>query len=259
MFKALWGMGGALESQLDSILEAGYVGIETPLPDDAQGFGRVVARRGLRLVVQAFPLSVAELEHALARAVEAGAEKLNVHSGRDWWSRQQGLDYFGAAVELAAGSPIPLLHETHRGRLLYSAASTADTLQAVPELRITADFSHWTCVSESLLEDQQAAVELAASRTAHLHARVGHEEGPQVSDPRAPEWSRQVARFEEMWDLVRERCGLEELTVVPEFGPPNYMPTQPYTGMPVADLWDVCLSMKTRLERRWDASAAEAR
>ncbi len=61
-------------------------------------------------------------------------------------------------------------------------------MEKIPELRITFDVSHWCNVHESLLEDQPETVDMTLQRVDHIHARIGHPEGPQVNDPRAPEW-----------------------------------------------------------------------
>ena len=56
-----------------------------------------------------------------------------------------------------------------------------DCLHNFPSLRLALDISHWICVSESYLEDQQEAIDLSIQHTVHLHARVGHREGLQVT------------------------------------------------------------------------------
>ena len=43
---------------------------------------------------------------------------------------------------------VPVVFETHRTRLLYAPWTTARYCEAIPELRITADFSHFTTVAE---------------------------------------------------------------------------------------------------------------
>ncbi|MEY3897863.1 MAG: hypothetical protein RLZZ214_3384, partial [Verrucomicrobiota bacterium] len=109
--------------------------------------------------------------------------------------------------------------------------------------KLTCDFSHWVCVAERLLEDCNEIIQLAADHCHHLHARVGHEEGPQVSDPRAPEWSRHLAAHEAWWDTIwtsQKRRGLATTGLVPEFGPAPYQQLLPYTQAPVADLADIC-------------------
>jgi len=122
-------------------------------------------------------------------------------------------------------------------------------------LKLTCDFSHWVCVAERLLEDCGDIIQLAAQRCQHLHARVGFEEGPQVSDPRAPEWARHVAVHEGWWDQIwsaQAKRGLEIPTLTPEFGPAPYLPLLPYTQMPVANLSDICDWMAHRQKNRFE-------
>jgi sugar phosphate isomerase/epimerase len=249
-FKATWGMSGSLGEQLDRIKEAGFDGSEATLPEDVASFRGESAARGLHYAALAFPLSVAEAEQALDAAVDSGACLLNLHSGKDWWPFEQGVAYFEGVEKLREASPIPICHETHRGRLLFSPAVTAAYLREVPGIQLAADFSHWTCVCESMLEDQTEAVNLAIEHTIHIHSRVGHEEGPQVSDPRAPEFAGRLATFTGWWQAIVDsarRRNLPWIGIDPEFGPPGYMPTLPYTRQPVADLWEVCVWMRDRL------------
>lgn len=118
-------------------------------------------------------------------------------------------------------------------------------------------------VHESDLSDQDHNVELAITRSDHIHARVGYEEGPQVSDPRAPEWERHLANHLRLWQRIIDHhrsSGSALLTITPEFGPPNYMHTLPFTNKPVADTWKVNVYMRDLLARelRWSTSEAEA-
>ena len=104
-----------------------------------------------------------------------------------------------------------------------------------------------------MLTDQADTVQLALQRTAHIHARVGHPEGPQVNDPRAPEWEKIVARHLGWWDEVikRQKANGKTTTILTEFGPPDYMPTEPYTRKPLADQWAVNVYMMQLLRKRY--------
>ena len=122
-----------------------------------------------------------------------------------------------------------------------------------PALKITFDVSHWCNVSESLLQDQPANVALAIERAEHIHARIGHAEGPQVNDPRAPEWEAAVKAHFAWWDKIVERKKQkgELLTILTEFGPPDYMPTMAYTRQPLADQWAINVYMMQLLRKRY--------
>jgi hypothetical protein len=153
-------------------------------------------------------------------------------------------------VQLTQNSGIPILIETHRGRPTYSAIETRKYLEALPELRLTADFSHWMVVHESDLSDQRDTVELAMTRADYIHARVGYAEGPQIPDPRAPEWQHAVDSHVRLWQMIvdhKKSSGKESLYITPEFGPPAYMHTAPFTNQPVGDVWEQNVYMRDLL------------
>jgi hypothetical protein len=160
---------------------------------------------------------------------------------------------FRRARQLEVELGVRVVHEIHRGRATFSTTATAALLEELPDLKLAADFSHWCCVHESLLADQEERVERAIKRSYHIHARVGHPEGPQVTDPRAPEWQEAVAAHLGWWQRIVDHhraSGSAILTICPEFGPPGYMPTLPYTRQPVADLWELNCYMKDLLQKR---------
>ena len=165
----------------------------------------------------------------------------------------QGKTFIEHTIALAKSTGIKICHETHRSRLLYSTPVASHYIETVPDLRITFDVSHWCNVHESLLEDQQETVDMALKRVDHIHARIGHAEGPQVNDPRAPEWDETVKAHFTWWDKIVEmkKQKGEVLTILTEFGPPDYMPTMPYTKQPLADQWAINVHMMHLLRKRY--------
>ncbi len=178
---------------------------------------------------------------------------INCHSGRDYFSYEENKSFIDYTVELSKKSGIRISHETHRARMLYSAPVGKYFMQQNPDLKITLDISHWCNVSETLLHNQRDAVNLAIERTDHIHARIGHEQGPQVNDPRAPEWEHVVNTHLAWWDAVvaRKKERGEIITILTEFGPPNYMPTEPYTRKSLSDQWEVNVYMMNLLRKRY--------
>ena len=127
-------------------------------------------------------------------------------------------------------------------------------LRELPGLELTADLSHWCCGCESLLEDQQHNLAVTLPRVRHIHARVGHAQGPQVSDFRAPEWSMELARHLEWWDHIvalRRADGAVSMTLTPEFGPAPYTAALPYGGALVSDPWALNVAMLGLLRERY--------
>jgi sugar phosphate isomerase/epimerase len=250
------------------VRDAGYDGVETSLPlNDRRGTEEALsalAAEGLGLIAQHwetadpdFDRHRAEYRSRMEWLAAAKPAFINSQTGRDWFSPEWNRALIAEAREVSARTSVPILHETHRGKFSFCAAVAATYLRDDPRLRISADFSHWCVVSESLLADQQASLDIAIARADHLHARVGYAEGPQVSDPRAPEWRDALEAHLVWWDRIVERRrgeGAAVFTVTPEFGPAPYMPAIPCTGEPVADQWAVNLHMMDLLRCRWAGS-----
>lgn len=199
---------------------------------------------------QTYQDHIKSLESQFEFAEQCQVAFINSHAGRDIFSFEENVQVFQRVTQLSQSSGIPILIETHRGRPTYSAIETRKYLEAVPELRLCADFSHWMVVHESDLTDQRATVKLAVSRADYIHARVGYAEGPQIPDPRAPEWQHAVTTHLGLWQQIidqHKRNGKENLYITPEFGPPAYMHTAPFTNQPVGDVWEQNVYMKDLL------------
>ncbi|MCH5721044.1 hypothetical protein [Niabella hibiscisoli] len=130
---------------------------------------------------------------------------INNHSGKDYFSFDDNAKFIEFTLALAKQTGIKMCHETHRGRMLYAAPVAKTFMNRYPDLKLTLDISHWCCVHESLLGDQQETVGQALDRVEHIHARIGHPQGPQVNDPKAPEWEGAVKAHFAWWDKVVER------------------------------------------------------
>jgi hypothetical protein len=178
---------------------------------------------------------------------------INCHSGRDFFPMEENGKFIDHTTKVAKETGIVVCHETHRSRILYAAHVTKQYIQKYPDLRLTLDISHWCNVHESFLNDQEETVQLALTKTDHVHARIGHQEGPQVNDPRAPEWEGAVKRHFEWWDAIVQMKikSTNKLTILTEFGPPHYLPALPYTQQPVADQWGINEYMMQLLRKRY--------
>jgi hypothetical protein len=262
--KSLWGMEGSLESQFELIASAGYDGIESPLPNmiekffgfpaDEKQFRGLLEQYSLQYIAMVFTDGINHAQSfndQVERAAEWAPIMINSHSARDSMTFEEQAEFFEQALAVEQKVGIPVGHETHRGRAMFTPWTTGALLREFPELKLTADFSHWVCVCESLLEDQKEHLEIAIKRTIHIHTRVGYAQGPQVPHPGAPEYSLELNSHEHWWKQIAEAQALAgtQLTFTPEFGPPPYMPRLPFTNQPVAELWQVCLWMKKRLEQ----------
>ena len=131
-----------------------------------------------------------------------------------------------------------------------------------PQMKITADLSHWICVAETDTtdEDLTRVIQEIAPQVYHTHCRVGYDHGPQVPDPRAPEWLPYMEGHERWWDMIwaaQHARGDAVTTMIAEHGPPNYQPTAPFSKQPLAHIWDVnhwiCLRRQARFAELYGA------
>lgn len=261
--KSKWEMwDDPLETFLRRVRDDGFDGTEIWLktldepPDEVAAMHRAY---GLQLVAQTLTEGdtpddhLRSLEAQTEFALACGPVLVNHHAGRDRFAFEDNLRIFRRLTELSAATGLDFVAETHRGRPTYSAVETRRYLEALPELMLTLDVSHWMVVHESDLRDQEATLALALGRSRHVHARVGYEEGPQVPDPRGPAWQGHVERHLALWQRVvdaRRAAGADVLTITPEVGPPAYMHTHPYTDAPVADAWETNVYMRDLLRAR---------
>ncbi len=260
---ATWGMPGtSLDDNLEIGRKAGFQGVETGVPADARErshFRKRLEELGLALVAQQWTAGPDAAAHARSfeeqyrRSVETGPLFVNSHTGRDIFPLADNLTVFERVRTLEGELGVAVRHETHRGRPTFCGPSTMALLDAAPGTFLTADFSHWCCVHESLLEDIAPQVSRAIAASRHIHARVGHAEAPQVTDPRAPEWKKALDAHVAWWQAIvdsRKKAGDAFLTICPEFGPPAYQVTIPGTGKPINDLWEVNRAMRDILRER---------
>lgn len=260
-----WGFDGSMEQFCAKAKKEGYDGAEFWWPNEKKAQDELFAALKNQDLEVGFLCGGSQTnpkEHLdfYQKMVDAAARQhiqrplyINNHSGRDHFTFEQNLKFIEHTTALTKETGIPILHETHRGRMLFAAHIARQFIERCPDLRVTLDISHWCNVHESLLSDQKETVALALERTDHIHARIGHPEGPQVNDPRAPEWEAAVKQHFEWWDKVveRKREKGERMTFLTEFGPADYMPTLPYTRQPLGDQWAINVYMMNLLRKRY--------
>lgn len=257
-----WGRQISWDAFCEKTKAAGYDGIEVWYPTELQSkleLKEALDQYSLKVIFLAGTNKSLPFEEALIRYTENlmslvafDPVAVNCHTGNDFYTFEQNKAFIAAAIRIAKEHNIPIYHETHRGRFSYNLPDTKKYIKAIPDLKLTLDISHWMVVHESLLENQDAKMSEVLNRSHHIHARVGHAEGPQVNDPEAPEWKKAVDRHLDIWEkLIRQKWQTQDVfTITTEFGPANYMPTLPYTKVPVADQWKANVFMMKQLKER---------
>jgi sugar phosphate isomerase/epimerase len=262
IFATNWGFAGSWDEFCSKIKKEGYDGAEAWYSEDEKqrseflaAFQKYDLKFGLLVGGhdRDYQKHFSQFSSNLEKAAALKPVYINCHSGRDHFSFGQNKKFIDRTTDVSDQTKIPVYHETHRGRILYSAPIARHFMEELPSLRLTLDISHWCNVHESLLADQEETVAMALSRTDHIHTRVGHAEGPQVNDPRAPEWTDAVKAHMGWWDKVVElkRKEGKRLTMLTEFGPADYLPALPFTRQPVANQWEINKHMLDTLRSRY--------
>lgn len=193
---------------------------------------------------------MASMTSQIEKAIAFNPILINSHTGRDIFSLKDNLKIFEHALFLEQKFGIPITHETHRFRPTFSTLGTEQLIDALPELKLNLDISHWMVVHESDLSDQAERLAKLFKHVHHIHARVGYEEGPQVTDPANEQWSAQLENHIQLWGQVLDQANKrtqEAFTITPEFGPSPYAHTD-LNGQTLANIWQANLFMKTILE-----------
>lgn len=186
---------------------------------------------------------VTSFRRSLEFASELNPIAVTCLGGNDLWPVADSIEFLARAADAAADVGIPASFETHRARSLFHPRDTATILRELPHLELTCDFSHWCAVTERLVLDElPELLATCAARARHIHARVGYDQGPQVPDPRAPEYADALAAHERWWQTIQFHQSARQLafsTVTPEFGPDGYLHLTPFTQEPVANLREI--------------------
>lgn len=270
LFRTLWGVTTPWQQTVSELKEVGCGGIEARVPQTAleqQQLAQKLKEAELDYIAIIFsggdviPAQAETPQQHLERLKERfeSAKRLNPRfvnllAGNDRWPLAQQVEFLGRAHELAASYELFCSFETHRATSLYSPWLTLEIIQQLPQLRFTADISHWILVSERLLNDPCDDFSEFIQRVHHIQARAGYDQGPQVPHPAAPEYRTALEFQQHFWQqiwLSQYQRGYQHTTLTPEFGADGYLHHLPFTNVPVADLWSLNAWMARHQQQRF--------
>ncbi len=275
VYQSLWAMEqripgrpeASLEAMIDQIAAAGFAGVcldlaisDIPLAEAARP---LLAKRGLKCLFNGFPQNDDELRVMLDLAREHGAPGLSV-IGQVMPRPVAGMIEVAARwMDIAAAAGVELLFETHRHGLLNDLYPTLDLLDALPDLRLNADLSHFVIDREFALPINAQSAELidrVLDRSWAFQGRIASNEQVQIQlgFPRHQAWEAQFARWwEQGLRSWRARAGPDDTaTFLCELGPPPYAITGA-DGLELSDRWAEALTIRRRVEDIWTAMEAE--
>ena len=274
-FKTLWGHQGSLDSAFNEASEAGFAGLEGPAPENKtalQHFKMLLGDSGFSYIAEITTAGtyVPERQASLQQHIDSFAEKLERSlalkplfitclGGCDAWTEERNIEFFNAAMEIADTAGIVVSFETHRGRAFFNPWVTDRIVSQLPEIKLTCDFSHWCVVCERLMDSELEVLQRLSMHAHHIHARVGYDQGPQVPHPAAPEYEYALRAHQSWWELIWQQQLKKDVpvsTMTPEFGPDGYLHTMPFTGEPVAELWELNRWIASEEQRHFSAFMA---
>jgi len=261
----LWGHEHLpLKFFLDRILDAGYDGIDTWIPKlkaEQRILNSYLEKYNLFYVAHqhqaegsTFQKFRSSFSKNLLACIDFKPILINSHTGRDYFSKSQNLILIEDSLEFSAKHNVKVCHETHRGRFGYSPMVMQEYLLKNKDFELTADFSHWVCVTESMLEHFSRPLNQAIKRSRCIHARFGFQQGPQIGDPGDPQWADVIQIFLIWWDKiveVNEKLATAVLPITTEFGPPPYMPKISFTHSPLYNQFQQNCFVKELLKNRY--------
>jgi sugar phosphate isomerase/epimerase len=258
LFRTLWGFDGDYAQAARESADAGFSGLEGQVPvDDARraALAQALQDHGLAFIAEittagsyvpdrhaSLETHIAGFRADLLRARDLKPRFVTCIGGCDAWPFSRSLRFFRECIDIARAEGVSVCFETHRSRSLFNPWVTADMARALPDIRFTFDFSHWCVVCERLLDSEQETLLELAPHAQHIHARVGYDQGPQVPHPAAPMYADALHAHQRWWEMLWQamaRRGEKRITMTPEFGPDGYLQGNPFTGEPVADLWQI--------------------
>lgn len=262
-FQTDWGNKLSWDKFCEKVKTSGFDGIDIWLPSNTtsqEELKTALSKHNLLLNLMhgtnkglPFKESLKAYENKLIALMKWKPVLINSQTGSDFFTEEENMAFIKVATKISDQYNIPVYHETHRSRFSYSLPITNSYLSKNLNFEITLDISHWMVVHESLLEGKEKELALVMERSNHIHARVGHKEGPQVNDPEAPEWKSALNRHLDIWEAIikkRWKKNNKTFTVTSEFGPPGYMPTAPHTNMPLGDQWKANVFIMNAIKKR---------
>lgn len=269
IFQSLWAMElrqpgkpeRSMEENFAMVAEAGYHGLcIDPAVHEIKGFLELkplYQKYGLKCMVNAFPAAVEELPPLLQLANELNASLVNVIGQVMPLTVEEGIPVVRQWMQDADNAGLPLLFETHRDCTLNDLYYALQLMQAVPEMRLCADLSHYVIDREMrlpLIERDREYMHRILERSDCFQGRISNREQIQVQIdfPQHQEWVEQYKAWWKDGISMWRRRNDENATLVflCELGPPPYAMTDA-RQTELSDRWEEALIIRRWVEEIW--------
>jgi hypothetical protein len=254
-----------IAERFDRVRDAGYDGMAIDLGalDLATARGCVgdYARTGLGALVTAFPDSVEALRPALHLAKDVGAPFVIVVGQVMPVAVADMVPVVREWLRVAAEERMPIQFETHRNCITNDLFSTLLLLEAVPEMRLSADLSHYVVdreMMQPISATMQGYVSRVLARSDSFQGRVATRNQVQVPIGFAqhrPWLDTFLGWWKDGFGSWQARAPAADGVFICELGPPNYAITDA-NGDELSDRWQEALELRRLACGLWAEVAA---
>jgi sugar phosphate isomerase/epimerase len=271
----LWGLGAyptasapwPEEKKVEEARAAGFDAFDVwgsgAKDEDVARWKGLATRYGLDVGVEFGPNGIADADEGIATARRLGSVYLDAHAASYFLPERDAEALLRGLVDRARGAGMPLVIQTHRGRVTQDLLRAVGYAKAIPDLRFDVDFSHYLVAGEltgPLGPEAQAAFDVLVEHAIMLDGRFSNGEQVQV-DFTNPAYRAHVERTSALWKrvMVRWLRGAQAGDVFPfrvELGPPDYA-ILAADGREISDRWALQKQMKALVERLWNEAVAE--
>jgi len=273
IFQSLWAMElrqpgkpeRPMEENFAMAASAGYHGLcidpAVHEIDDFLGLKPLYREYGLKCMVNAFPATAEELPPLLELAGELNASLVNVIGQVMPLTVEEGIPVIRQWMADAQRAGLPLLFETHRDCTLNDLYYALQLIEAVPEMRLCADLSHYVIDREMRLplgDTDRDYMHRVLERSDCFQGRIANREQIQVQIefPQHREW---VEQFRSWWKEgigMWRRRNTDDATLIflCELGPPPYAMTDANQAE-LSDRWEEALTIRRWVEEIWAQSS----
>ena len=274
IFQSLWAMQPhgpdgvkiPVEQAFEMVADAGFDGIAIDLGasdmESMQATRPLFDRHGLGCLIMAFPMTVEGLRPVLHMAQEFNAIGVNVIGQVPALTLAEMIPVLEAWHQMGLDEGVPVQFETHRNCITNDLYTTLELIEALPQIRLCADLSHFVVDREfwfPLSDYDKGLMSRILARSDSFQGRVATREQIQVSIT-FQQHQKWYAQFAEWWEEGlrgwRARNATGTCNFLCELGPPEYAITGP-DGLEISNRWEEALMIRDRVRGIWESLGAE--
>ncbi len=268
VYTSLWSMmphddtGEVLELEEISamVAEAGYDGLAIDLGAGDVKLAReilpFIRKYDMTPLIVAFPKTVEALSDTLKMAKDFGSPFVDVIGQVMPITVEGMIPVIRTWLEMADRIEIPIQFETHRNCITNDLYPTLTLLDAIPEMNLCADLSHYVVDREfrlPLSDRDQSMITRILGRSQSFQGRVASRQQIQLQ-LNFPQHQKWVNLFKYWWyegfKSWQQRNNSGECIFLCELGPPEYAMTDE-NGKEMSNRWEEALMIKEWVRGFW--------